>query len=145
MLFLISQRTASNFLHTPGRSMSVRNLYKVPFSSGIVAGWDDVSSWASDEYGRKRSDPDYQNKKQSSEEWLTTRKAKLAWAVKREGKSFSRSHHQFNDAEDRIMRGELAKYHEQTVKPRQAQPLVALRPTKISASDPPSSWWPGER
>jgi hypothetical protein len=23
--------------------------------------------------------------------------------------------------------------------------LVALRSTKISASDPPSSWWPGER
>ncbi len=23
--------------------------------------------------------------------------------------------------------------------------LVALRPTKISASDPPSMWWPGER
>jgi hypothetical protein len=23
--------------------------------------------------------------------------------------------------------------------------LVALRPTKISASDPPSAWWPGER
>jgi hypothetical protein len=23
--------------------------------------------------------------------------------------------------------------------------LVALRPMKISASDPPSSWWPGER
>jgi hypothetical protein len=23
--------------------------------------------------------------------------------------------------------------------------LVALRPTKISASDPPSRWWPGER
>jgi hypothetical protein len=23
--------------------------------------------------------------------------------------------------------------------------LVALRPTKISASDPPSTWWPGER
>lgn len=23
--------------------------------------------------------------------------------------------------------------------------LVALRPTKISALDPPSSWWPGER
>jgi hypothetical protein len=94
------------------------NLYKVPFSSGIVAGWDDGSSWASDEYGRKRSDPDYQNKKQSSEEWVTTRKAKLAWAVKREGKSFSRSHHQFNDAEDRIMRGELAKYHEEVTNSR---------------------------
>jgi hypothetical protein len=23
--------------------------------------------------------------------------------------------------------------------------LVALRPTQISASDPPSTWWPGER
>jgi hypothetical protein len=23
--------------------------------------------------------------------------------------------------------------------------LVTLRPTKISASDPPSTWWPGER
>jgi hypothetical protein len=23
--------------------------------------------------------------------------------------------------------------------------LVALRPTKISANDPPSAWWPGER
>jgi hypothetical protein len=23
--------------------------------------------------------------------------------------------------------------------------LVALRTTKITASDPPSSWWPGER
>jgi hypothetical protein len=23
--------------------------------------------------------------------------------------------------------------------------LVALRPTKISANDPPSIWWPGER
>jgi hypothetical protein len=23
--------------------------------------------------------------------------------------------------------------------------LVVLRPTKISASDPPSTWWPGER
>jgi RNase P subunit RPR2 len=23
--------------------------------------------------------------------------------------------------------------------------LVALRPTRISASDPPSTWWPGER
>jgi RNase P subunit RPR2 len=23
--------------------------------------------------------------------------------------------------------------------------LVVLRPTKISADDPPSTWWPGER
>jgi hypothetical protein len=26
-----------------------------------------------------------------------------------------------------------------------SQVRVALRTTKISASDPPSTWWPGER
>jgi hypothetical protein len=26
-----------------------------------------------------------------------------------------------------------------------AATLLALRPTKISANDPPSTWWPGER
>src|SRR5258708_1108466 len=29
--------------------------------------------------------------------------------------------------------------------PFKRSPLVALRQTKISASDPPSTWWPGER
>jgi hypothetical protein len=29
--------------------------------------------------------------------------------------------------------------------PYKRSALVALRPTKISASDPPSTWWPGER
>ena len=29
--------------------------------------------------------------------------------------------------------------------PHKRSHLVALRPTKISASDPPSSWWPGAR
>jgi hypothetical protein len=30
-------------------------------------------------------------------------------------------------------------------RPYKRSHLVALRPTKISASDPPSTWWPGER
>ncbi|HKB90651.1 MAG TPA: DUF4238 domain-containing protein [Opitutaceae bacterium] len=94
------------------------NLYKVQFSSGIVAGWDDGSSWASDEYGRLRNDPHYQDKKQHGEEWVTAQKAKLAWAVKREGRSAARSHHQFNDGEDRIMKRELARYHEGIAKKR---------------------------
>jgi hypothetical protein len=97
------------------------NLYKVPFSSGIVVGWDDGSSWVSDEYGRRRSDPDYQNKRQSREEWVTARKAKLAWAVKREGKSASRNHHPFNDAEDRIMKSDLVKYKEEMAKSRRSR------------------------
>lgn len=29
--------------------------------------------------------------------------------------------------------------------PYKRSTLVALRPTKISASNPPSTWWPGER
>jgi Protein of unknown function (DUF4238) len=88
------------------------HLYKVPFSSGIVAGWDDGTSWAADEYGRKRTDPGYQNKEQHSKEWKTARKAKLTWAIKREGKSAARSHHQFNDGEDRIMKREIAEHHQ---------------------------------
>jgi hypothetical protein len=31
------------------------------------------------------------------------------------------------------------------VYPYKRSHLVALRPTKISADDPPSIWWPGER
>lgn len=30
-------------------------------------------------------------------------------------------------------------------RPYKRSHLVALRPTKISADDPPSTWWPGER
>jgi hypothetical protein len=30
-------------------------------------------------------------------------------------------------------------------RPYKRSHLVALRPTKISANDPPSTWWPGER
>jgi hypothetical protein len=29
--------------------------------------------------------------------------------------------------------------------PYKGSHLVALRPTKITAKDPPSTWWPGER
>jgi hypothetical protein len=97
------------------------NLYKVPFSSGIVAGWDDGSSWAADEYGRKRSNPDYQNERQRREEWTTARRAKLEWAVKREGKSTARSHHEFNDGEDRTMKRELAEHHKAIADSRQSR------------------------
>ena len=44
---------------------------------------------------------------------------------------------------DRYMRcrqcSEVRRY------PYKRSHLVALRPNKISASDPPSTWWPGER
>ena len=64
-----------------------------------------------DEYGRSPRHPEYQDKAQQDREWATAQKAKLAWAVKREGRSLARSHDDFNDVEDKIMREELAKYH----------------------------------
>jgi hypothetical protein len=63
-----------------------QNLYKVTFSGGIVAGWDDGSSWAADEYGRSRRHPRYQDKEQHSREWRTTLKAKESMADQAERK-----------------------------------------------------------
>ncbi|RZN31243.1 hypothetical protein [Bradyrhizobium sp. Leo121] len=44
---------------------------------------------------------------------------------------------------ERYMRCKLCS--EQRGYPYKRSHLVALRPNKISASDPPSTWWPGER
>lgn len=85
------------------------NLYKVTFSSGIVAGWDDGRSWATDEYGRARRHPQYQDKEQHSKEWRAAQKAKDTWLRKRAGKSIGRTQDEFNDSSDRIMERELAK------------------------------------
>jgi hypothetical protein len=90
------------------------NLYKVSFSSGIVAGWDDGRSWAADEYGRRPSHPRYQDKDQHAIEWRTALKGKQAWLLKRARMSVSRTQNsRFNDAEDRIMERDLLE-HERT-------------------------------
>ncbi|MCP1732013.1 hypothetical protein ABIF38_005677 [Bradyrhizobium japonicum] len=44
---------------------------------------------------------------------------------------------------ERYMRCKLCS--EQRGYPFKRSHLIALRPTKISANDPPSKWWPGER
>ncbi|RZN31977.1 hypothetical protein [Bradyrhizobium sp. Leo121] len=44
---------------------------------------------------------------------------------------------------ERYMRCKLCS--EERGYPYKRSHLVALRPRKISASDPPSTWWPGER
>jgi hypothetical protein len=49
--------------------------------------------------------------RQFKREWASAQKAKLAWALKREGRSLARDHDDFNDTGDNIMREELAKYH----------------------------------
>ena len=81
------------------------------FSRGIVFGYKNGSAWGGDEYGRSPGHPEYQDKIQFKREWPSAQKAKLAWALKREGRSLARDHDDFNDTGDNIMREELAKYH----------------------------------
>jgi hypothetical protein len=45
---------------------------------------------------------------------------------------------------DIVRRSKSTPIHERSY-PYKRSHLVALRATKISASDPPSTWWPGER
>jgi hypothetical protein len=63
------------------------HLWKVPFTSETVVGYEDGSSYAQDEYGRRRNNPKYRDKKSSQEEWESHLRAQKEWAVKREGKS----------------------------------------------------------
>jgi len=61
--------------------------YKVPFTSGIVAGYRDGSSWAVDEYGRRPTNPKYKDKALHQKEWATHLRARQEWAKKRFGRS----------------------------------------------------------
>lgn len=86
------------------------NLYHVNFSGGIAVGYKDGSSWAADEYGRTPRHRDYDDKAQREEEWTTFQKAKLDWAIKREGRSLARDHDDFARVNEDIMREDLAKH-----------------------------------
>ncbi|MCR6631373.1 MAG: DUF4238 domain-containing protein [Magnetospirillum sp.] len=89
------------------------NPYKVPFTGGIVVGYKDGSSFAMDEYGRRPHDPEYQDKKLHQREFRIAQEAKLAWALKREGRSLSQvDEDRFDDAYDRIMADDLREYRE---------------------------------
>jgi len=63
------------------------HLWKVSFSSGIMAGWKDGSKWAMDEHGRQPTNPQYQDQKLHHKEWETHQAAKQEWAKKRAGRS----------------------------------------------------------
>lgn len=63
------------------------HLCKVRFTSGIMAGFRDGSSFAADEYGRHPSNPKYQDEKRRQEEWETHLWAQREWAKKRSERS----------------------------------------------------------
>ncbi|HMJ60888.1 MAG TPA: hypothetical protein VK493_03955 [Bryobacteraceae bacterium] len=65
------------------------NLWKVGFTTGIIAGYKDGSSFVMDEYGRNRRHPRHDDRKRQNEEFRTLENAKREWAKKRIGKSLA--------------------------------------------------------
>jgi hypothetical protein len=63
------------------------HLYKVPFTRGILVGYKDGSSWATDEYGRRPSNPKYKDEDLHRKEWEAHLRAQQEWAKKRSGRS----------------------------------------------------------
>jgi hypothetical protein len=89
------------------------HLYKIPFTSGIVAGYKDGSSWASDEYGRRPDHPKYKDEKLRDKEWRTSLRAQQEWAKKRLGKSVAHVHSGRGPDEDRFGDDSMQRYLEQ--------------------------------
>ena len=84
------------------------HLYKVPFSGGIIVGHKDGTSWAIDEHGRTRDHPNYQDERLRDREWIQHDKARITWAIKREGRSVAHVDEFRDDSvHDKIMRDEL--------------------------------------
>jgi hypothetical protein len=63
------------------------HLWKVGFTTGIIMGWEDGSSWAVDEYGRRPWHPKYKDEKNRSIEHETRHRAQREWAKKRVGRA----------------------------------------------------------
>jgi hypothetical protein len=86
------------------------NLYKVPFSGGILAGNDKGPVWAQDEHGRHPGNPGYKDKKLHDREWEAHQRTKLEWAQKRVGRSVAHvDGFRENRASDTVMQEDLGK------------------------------------
>lgn len=101
------------------------HLYKVPFSGGIVTGNEDGSSWAMDEHGRTPDHPDYRDQNLHDKEWAKHLEARVAWAIKREGRSVARMD-KFRDSgvDDKIMKGDIEAYRASHIR-RKSPPKTA--------------------
>jgi hypothetical protein len=63
------------------------HLYKVPFTSEIIVGYKDGTSWAMDEHGRHPGNPSFKDREMHDREWDTHEEAKKEWAKRRLGRS----------------------------------------------------------
>jgi hypothetical protein len=79
------------------------NPWKVPFTTGIMAGGDGWA-WAADEYGRHPGNPRYEDKKMRERDGMMRERAKQEWAKKRVGKSLAHiDKFWHDDIQDKIM------------------------------------------
>jgi hypothetical protein len=86
------------------------HLYKIPFTSQIIVGWKNGSSWAMDEYGRTPGNPGYSDEARHHRERITYERVKCEWATKRAGKSMAHVHEFEHDAvHDKSMAQDLAR------------------------------------
>jgi len=83
------------------------HLWKVTFASGIVAGFSGGGSWATDEYGYRPGDPNYDDKQRRQKEWDLREKGQRAWARKRAGRSVAHVD-EHDHSGDSLMRKYLA-------------------------------------
>jgi hypothetical protein len=100
---------ATGWVHLDDDWFLLPHLYKVPFTTEIMMGWEDGTAWAMDAYGRQPTNPNYRDKDLHDREWLTHFEARKEWAKKRSGRS--RAHvDKFNhdEVEDKIMEDYLA-------------------------------------
>jgi hypothetical protein len=87
------------------------HLYKVPFTSEIIMGWNDGRTWAMDEYGRQPTNPNYRDRDLHEIEWETHNRAKEEWAKRRVGRSVAHVDNTTREDEvgDSIMQDYLAR------------------------------------
>src|SRR5208283_5276503 len=80
------------------------NLYKVPFTTGMLIGKRNGPAWAMDEYGRNPGNPKYEDKALREKERITTERGKREWARVRAGKSVAHvGRFEHDEVYDKIM------------------------------------------
>ncbi len=65
------------------------NLWKVPFTTGIMAGGRNGRRFAMDEYGRNPGHPRFEDRRRREDEHRTFERAKEEWAQRRVGRSLA--------------------------------------------------------
>jgi hypothetical protein len=87
------------------------HLWKVPFTTGLIAGHRDGSKFAMDEYGLRPGHPQYSDRQRAEKEWVLAQQAKEIWSRKRAGRSVAHIDDTMHTdtIDDKLMQEYLAK------------------------------------